>query len=262
MSEPILEVRGLTKAFGGLVALDKVDLAIRPGLITAVIGPNGAGKTTLFNIITGVYKPTEGEVTFQGRSMNGMSTPERVRLGIGRTFQNVLLFKEMTVLENIMAGRHGKSHVGFVDAGLRLPNALREEERISLEAIRLLNLVEQGMHADKLASDIPLGQQKLVAIGRALATEPKLLLLDEPGAGLNAIEKRGLSDLMKRIRDMGVAVVLVEHDMDLVMRTADWVIVLDCGRKIAEGTAFEVQRDKRVIAAYLGEDAEQRYAAG
>jgi branched-chain amino acid transport system ATP-binding protein len=257
LSEFILEVKGLTKAFGGLVALNNVDLAIRPGELAAVIGPNGAGKTTLFNIVAGVYAPTRGKVVFGGRTLGPRIAPaHRVRLGIARTFQHVYLFNDMTALENIKVGRHTRSRTGFVDAGFRLPNALREEDDIGLEAIHFLNLVGQGRQAELMASGIPLGQQKLVAIGRALATEPKLLLLDEPGAGLNAMEKKGLSDLIKRIRDIGTTVILVEHDMELVMGTAEWVIVLDCGEKIAEGTPHQVQHDQRVIAAYLGEDTE------
>ncbi len=254
MSQYILEVEQLTKAFGGLVALNNLDLKIKTGKITAIIGPNGAGKTTLFNVITGFYAPTRGRVLFQGSSLNNTTPVERVKLGIARTFQQVLLFREMTVLENIMSARHLRTGSGFLSCGLRLPRALQEEEEVLLDGDRFLNLVEQGRQAHQLAGEIPLGQQKLVAIGRALATDPKLLLLDEPGAGLNTMEKRGLSDLIKRIRDMDISVVLVEHDMELIMGAADWVIVLDYGEKIAEGTPGEVQRNKRVISAYLGEE--------
>ncbi|MFH0847757.1 MAG: ABC transporter ATP-binding protein [Chloroflexota bacterium] len=254
MNQYILEVDQLTKAFGGLVALNNLDLKIEAGRITAIIGPNGAGKTTLFNVITGVYTPTKGRVLFQDRSLADTTPVERVGLGIARTFQQVLLFREMTVLENIMSARHLRTRSGFLGSGLRLFGAVREEENILLDSDRFLNLVEQGRQAHQLAGEIPLGQQKLVAIGRALATEPKLLLLDEPGAGLNTMEKRGLGDLIKRIREMGITVVLVEHDMELVMGTAERVIVLDYGEKIAEGTPGEIQRNKRVIAAYLGEE--------
>jgi len=252
----ILEIKGLTKIFGGLTAINNIDLNVTRGSITAVIGPNGAGKTTVFNIIAGVIPPDKGEIIFNGKRLNGTSPPERVKLGIARTFQHVLLFKDMTVLENIMVGRHSRTGSGFLSSGLRLPAMRREEDEIALDAAHYLNLVEQGRYGSQMASEIPLGQQKLAAIGRALASEPKLLLLDESGAGLNAIEKRGLSDLIKRIRDMGITIILVEHDMELVMGTSDRVIVLDYGEKIAEGTPSEIQKNRRVISAYLGEDGE------
>jgi len=256
VSDCILEIKGLTKIFGGLTAINNIDMSVTRGSITAVIGPNGAGKTTVFNIIAGVIPPDKGEIIFNGKRLNGTSPPERVKLGIARTFQHVLLFKDMTVLENIMAGRHSRTGSGFLSSGLRLPAMRREEDEIALDAAHYLNLVEQGRYGSQMASEIPLGQQKLAAIGRALAGEPKLLLLDESGAGLNAIEKRGLSDLIKRIRDMGITIILVEHDMELVMGTSDRVIVLDYGEKIAEGTPSEIQKNRRVISAYLGEDGE------
>jgi branched-chain amino acid transport system ATP-binding protein len=280
MSQPILETKNLSKAFGGLTAVDKVDLTIDTGKITAIIGPNGAGKTTLFNLIAGVYQQTAGEILFNGKSLKhslwyaraikpGLnkkickdklqrhaSAHMRASLGIARTFQHVHLFGNMTVLENIMTGQHTRSKYGFFAAALRLPKARREEEMINLNAMKYLNMVGLGKHANQNALSLPLGQQKLLAIARSLATEPKLILLDEPGAGLNALEKRELSDLMKRIREMGVTVVLVEHDMPLVMGIAEWIIVLDSGQKIAEGTAAQVQKDRKVIAAYLGEEME------
>jgi branched-chain amino acid transport system ATP-binding protein len=252
----ILETKGLCKSFGGLVALNNVDLAVETGRITAVIGPNGAGKTTLFNLVAGVYPVGMGEIIFRGSTLNNVSTHKRTAMGIARTFQNVLLFGNMTALENVMTGQHVRSRYGFFEAVFRLPKSHREEETISLKAMKYLNLVGLGMHAQRNALDLPLGQQKLLTIARALATEPQLLMLDEPGAGLNTLEKRDLSDLVRRIRDMGISVLLVEHDMDLVMGLAEWVIVLDSGQKIAEGTASEIQRNQRVIAAYLGEEAE------
>ena len=256
MSESILETRGLSKAFGGLVAVDKVDLAIKAGKITAIIGPNGAGKTTLFNLIAGVYSVSEGEILFQGTPLKNTPPHKRAQLGIVRTFQHVLLFGNMTVLENIMTGQHPRSRYGFLAAALRLPRAHREEETILLNSMKYLNMVGLGTHAEQSAVSLPLGQQKLLSIARALATAPRLILLDEPGAGLNTLEKRELSDLVRRIREMGISVILVEHDMPLVMGLAEWVVVLDSGQKIAEGTAAQIQKDKRVISAYLGEDEE------
>jgi branched-chain amino acid transport system ATP-binding protein len=251
---PILETKVLSKAFGGLTAVDKVDLSVEVGKITSVIGPNGAGKTTLFNLIAGVYMPSSGDIVFEGKPLGNAPPHRRAALGIARTFQNVLLFDNMTTLENVMTGQHSRSRYGFFEAALQLPKARREEEAISLNAKRYLNLVGLGMYAERNPLNLPLGQQKLLTIARALATEPKLLLLDEPGAGLNALEKQSLSELIRRIRDMGITIILVEHDMDLVMGIAEWVVVLDSGQKIAEGTASQIQKDKRVIAAYLGDE--------
>jgi branched-chain amino acid transport system ATP-binding protein len=248
----IMEIERVRKEFGGVVALDDISFSVPERQILALIGPNGAGKTTLLNIVAGTFPATQGRVSFRGKRLDGRPPHERVRLGIARTFQQALTFNAMTVLENVMVGRHLRGQAELLEAALRLPRARREEEDIYLDSLRYLNLVGLGAKAEQEAAALPFGQQRLLAIARALATDPVVLLLDEPAAGLNRLEKNDLADLIRRIQQMGITVILVEHDMDLVMRLADWVVVLNHGKRLAQGTPSAVRRDKAVIAAYLG----------
>ena len=248
----IMEVDRVRKAFGGVLALDDVSLRVREGQILALIGPNGAGKTTLLNIIAGTLTPSRGQVRFRNKRLNGRPPYERVRLGIARTFQEALIFKQMSALENIMVGCHIQGQSNLADASLRLPRARREEEDIYLDALRFLNLVGLGAKANQDAESLPFGQQRLLAIARALAGEPTIILLDEPAAGLNRLEKDALVDLIRRMQQMGLTIVLVEHDMSVVMRLADWIVVLDHGQRLAQGIPAQIRRNKAVISAYLG----------
>jgi len=250
--EIILEVDHLSKAFGGVTALDDVSLRVYERQILALIGPNGAGKTTLLNVVAGTLAPSAGQVRFRGKRLDGRAPFERVKMGIGRTFQQAHVLTGMSVLENVMVGCHLRGQASLIDAALRLPRMRREEEDIYLDAVRYLNLVGLGSKAGDDAGSLPFGQQRLLAIARSLATGPSALLLDEPAAGLNRMEKNDLAELIRRIQEMGITILLVEHDMELVMRLAEWVVVLNHGRRLAEGTAEQVRRDEAVIAAYLG----------
>ncbi len=249
---PLLRTQDVSKAFGGVQALYRVSFDVAEGSVQAVIGPNGAGKTTLFNVITGVYRPERGNILFRDRSVTGCLPHQLVERGITRTFQNVELFENMTVLENVLVGRHVRTRCGFWGALLRWPGITREERDARARAEELLEFVGIVELAGHRSGDLPFGRQRLVEIARALAAEPGLLLLDEPAAGLNAVETNRLAELLQRIRQRGVTLLLVEHDMSLVMDISDRIVVLDQGRKLAEGTPREIQENDAVTEAYLG----------
>lgn len=253
-NHPILEVRRLKKAFGGLLAVSDVSFQIPVSAIKALIGPNGAGKTTIFNIVTGILPATSGEVYFQGKAVTGMKPHRIAQLGIARTFQNVQLFGNMTVLENVMVGCHCHMTTGIVTAALRLPKAIREEKWVKGRSEEILARVGLKDKGEMLASSLPFGEQRLLELARALALEPKILLLDEPAAGLNPAEKKRVGEVIQGIRAEGTTIFLVDHSMDLVMDISDSVMVIHYGEKIAEGTPQEIASNPQVISAYLGEE--------
>jgi len=250
----LLLVQSLSKRFGGLHAVDNVSFVVPQGAIKALIGPNGAGKTTLFNLISGVLRPDSGSITFDGGTVQGLRPHEIAAKGIARTFQHIRLFPKMTVLENIMVGRHLHSRAGFISGMLNLPFTKREQKEVAAKSRAVMEFLGIEDLADAEATSLAYGQQRVVELGRALACEPKLLLLDEPAAGLNMRETFEMSALIGRIRTLGITVFLVEHDMSLVMNISEEILVLSYGQKIADDKPLAIQKNTEVIKVYLGED--------
>ncbi|MCK6388683.1 MAG: ABC transporter ATP-binding protein [Zoogloea sp.] len=251
----LLDVSNLSIHFGGVKAVQEVSFSIDPGIVYSVIGPNGAGKTTLFNLITGVYKPTSGEIRLDGEPIGGKSPDELARRGVARTFQNLQICMNMSAVENVMVGAHLRLDRNLVKAALRLPSITRRDAELRAEAAELMHFVGLDKYAEARADSMPYGALKRLEIARALAMKPRLIFLDEPAAGLNPKETIEVDHLVRKVADSGITVVLVEHDMKMVMNLSDRILVLDYGKKLAEGTGEEIRRNPDVIAAYLGAHA-------